>query len=101
VEIIENSPAHKAGLKVGDALVSIDGQSAKGRTEQQVQEFLRGFPGTKTDLLVRRPGESKDLKITLERGEVNIPNVPHSGLVADGIGYVNLTTFTAKMRPKT
>lgn len=94
VEIIENSPAHKAGLKVGDALISIDGQSAKGRSEQQVQEFLRGFPGTKTNLVVRRPGESKDLKITLERGEVNIPNVPHSGLVADGIGYINLTTFT-------
>ncbi len=94
VEIIENSPAHKAGLKVGDALVSIDGQSAKGRTEQQVQDFLRGFPGTKTNLIIRRPGEDKDLKITLERGEVIIPNVPHSGLVADGIGYVNLTTFT-------
>jgi len=94
VEIIENSPAHKAGLKVGDALVSIDGQSAKGRTEQQVQDFLRGFPGTKTNLVINRPGQPKDLKITLERGEVNIPNVPHSGLVADGIGYVNLTTFT-------
>ena len=94
VEIIENSPANKAGLKVGDALISIDGQSAKGRTEQEVQDFLRGFPGTKTDLVVRRPGETKDLKITLERGEVIVPNVPHSGLVADGIGYINLTTFT-------
>jgi len=94
VEIIENSPAHKAGLKVGDALVSIDGQSAKGRSEQQVQDFLRGFPGTKTNLVINRPGQPKDLKITLERGEVNIPNVPHSGLVAEGIGYVNLTTFT-------
>lgn len=94
VEIIENSPAHKAGLKVGDALVSIDGQSAKGRSEQEVQDFLRGFPGTKTALVIRRPGEDKDLKISLERGEVNIPNVPHSGLVAEGVGYVNLTTFT-------
>ncbi len=93
-EIIEDSPAQKAGIKVGDALISIDGQSAKGKTEQEVQEFLRGFPGTKTDLIVRRPGEAKDLKITLERGEVNIPNVPHSGLVAENIGYVNLTTFT-------
>lgn len=93
-EIIENSPAHKAGLKVGDALVSIDGQSAKGRTEQEVQDFLRGYPGTKTNLVIRRPGESKDLKITLERGEVKIPNVPHSGLVADGVGYINLTTYT-------
>lgn len=93
-EIIENSPAHKAGLKVGDALLSIDGQNAKGRSEKEVQDFLRGFPGTKTNLVVRRPGETKDLKITLERSEVNIPNVPHYGLVAEGIGYVNLTTFT-------
>ncbi|MEY3195280.1 MAG: hypothetical protein RIQ78_1377 [Bacteroidota bacterium] len=93
-EIIENSPAHKAGIKVGDALISIDGQSAKGKNEQQVLDFLRGFPGTKTDLVIRRPGDPKDLKITLERGEVNIPNVPHSGLVAENIGYVNLTTFS-------
>jgi carboxyl-terminal processing protease len=94
VEIIEDSPAHKAGLKVGDALLSIDGQSAKGRTQQEVQDFLRGYPGTKTELLVRRPGEAKDLKITLERAEVNIPNVPHYGLVAEGIGYINLTTYS-------
>lgn len=93
-DIIENSPAHKAGIKVGDALVSIDGQSAKGKTDQQVLEFLRGFPGTKAELLIRRPGEPKDVKITLERGEVNIPNVPHSGLVAENIGYINLTMFT-------
>jgi carboxyl-terminal processing protease len=93
-EIIEHSPAHKAGLKVGDALVSIDGQSAKGKTETQVLDFLRGYPGTKAELMVKRPGASKEQKVSLERGEVNIPNVPHSGLVAENIGYVNLTTFT-------
>jgi len=93
-EIIENSPAQKAGIKVGDALISIDGQSAKGKTEPEVLEFLRGFPGTKAELMVRRLGATKDVKITLERGEVNIPNVPHSGLVAENIGYINLTTFT-------
>ena len=93
-EIYENSPAHKAGLKVGDALITIDGQSAKGRTEQQVIEFMRGFPGTEAELGVRRPGENKDLKIKLKRDEVNIPNVPHSGIVAENIGYINLTVFT-------
>jgi carboxyl-terminal processing protease len=93
-EIIENSPAHKAKLKVGDAIVAVDGQPAKGKTEAEVAEFLRGFPGTTAELTVRRPGESKDLKITLKRDEVNIPNVPHSGLVAENIGYINLTTFT-------
>ncbi len=93
-EIYETSPAHKAGLKVGDAIVSVDGQSAKGKTQEQVLDFLRGFPGTEAELTVRRPGESKDLKIKLLRDEVNIPNVPHSGLVADHIGYINLTTYT-------
>jgi carboxyl-terminal processing protease len=93
-EIYENSPAHKAGLKVGDALVAIDGQAAKGKTDEQVKEFLRGFPGTEVDITVRRIGSPKDLKITLKREEVTTPNVPHSGLVADNIGYVNLTTFT-------
>ena len=34
-EIYENSPAHKAGLKVGDAFIAIDGQNAKGKTESQ------------------------------------------------------------------
>jgi carboxyl-terminal processing protease len=93
-EIYEKSPAHKAGLKVGDAILAVDGQNAKGRTEEQMLNFLRGFPGTKAELLVRRPGESKDLKIMLEREEVEIPNVPHFGLVAENIGYVNLTTYT-------
>ncbi|HND87807.1 MAG TPA: PDZ domain-containing protein, partial [Saprospiraceae bacterium] len=45
-EIIENSPAHKAGLKVGDAIAAVDGQSAKGRSDKDVLAFLRGFPGT-------------------------------------------------------
>ncbi|MBP6828410.1 MAG: S41 family peptidase [Saprospiraceae bacterium] len=93
-EIYENSPAHKAGLKVGDAIISVDGQTAKGRKESEVMEFLRGFPGTQADLVVRRPGENKELKISLKREEVDIPNVPHSGLVAENVGYINLTTYT-------
>lgn len=98
-EIIEGSPANKAGLKVGDAITAVDGQNAKGRTEQEVLSFLRGFPGTRVEVAVRRPGENKELKIKVEREEINVANVPHSGLVADGIGYVNLTTFTQDAGP--
>ena len=93
-EILEDSPAHKSGLKVGDAILSVSGQSAKGRSESDVMAFLRGVQGTKVDLVVRRPGESKDVRITLERGEIESQNVPHSGIVADGIGYIYLSTFT-------
>ncbi|MBU6341884.1 MAG: S41 family peptidase [Bacteroidetes bacterium] len=93
-EIFENSPAHKAGLKVGDAVVAIDGISARGKTEKEVLDFLRGFPGTETILTLRRPGSNKDLQLTLKREEVEVPNVPHFGIVAEHIGYINLTTFT-------
>lgn len=93
-EILEHSPAQKSGLKVGDAIVSIEGRSAQNKTEAQVLEFLRGYPGTAVELVVRRPGETTDQRIRLVREEVEVPNVPHSGIVAEGVGYINLTTFT-------
>ena len=93
-DIYENSPAQKCGMKVGDEIINIDGQSAKGRTDEAVLEFLRGFPGTSAKIKVRRPVENKEITLTLERADVTIPNVPHSGFVSDGIGYINLTTFT-------
>ncbi len=93
-DIYENSPAQKCGMKVGDEIRAIDGQNAKGRSEEAVLEFLRGFPGTEAKIKVFRPIENKELTLTLERADVTIPNVPHSGFVAEGIGYINLTTFT-------
>ncbi|MEY3248306.1 MAG: hypothetical protein RL742_349, partial [Bacteroidota bacterium] len=93
-EILEGSPAQKAGLKVGDAFLSINNQSAKGRTAEEVMRFLRGFPGTKAELVMRRPGEDKELRIAFTREEMDAPNVPHSGIVAENIGYINLNTFT-------
>lgn len=93
-EILEGSPAQKAGLKVGDAFLSINNQSAKGRSAEEVLSFLRGFPGTKAELVMRRPGEDKELRIAFTREEMEAPNVPHSGIVAENIGYINLNTFT-------
>jgi carboxyl-terminal processing protease len=93
-EILEGSPAQKAGLKVGDAFLSINNQSAKGRSAEEVMRFLRGFPGTKAELVMRRPGEDKELRIAFTREEMDAPNVPHSGIVAENIGYINLNTFT-------
>lgn len=93
-EPYENCPAHKAGLKAGDVILAIDGKSAKGKSTDDVSEFLKGFPGTEVVLTIKRPGVSDDMKITMVRDEVVVPNVPYSGIVKDGIGYIALTTFT-------
>jgi carboxyl-terminal processing protease len=93
-ELYEGFAADKAGLKVGDQIIAIDGKEAKGKDPEALNEILRGFPGTSVQLKIRRPGRTDDFSVSLVRAEVDIPNVPYSGLVGDHIGYVNLTTFT-------
>lgn len=93
-EPAENSPATQAGLKAGDQILAVNGESAQGRSAEDVQSVLRGVPGTTVQIKVQRPGEKQPLDIALTRGAVNTPNVPHSGPVAEHIGYIALTTFT-------
>jgi carboxyl-terminal processing protease len=93
-ELYEGFAADKAGLKVGDQILAIDGKDAKGKDPEALNEILRGFPGTSVQLKIRRPGRNDEFNVSLVRAEVDIPNVPYSGLVGDHIGYVNLSTFT-------
>ncbi len=93
-EPYEGCPAQKAGLKAGDIVKSIDGKSAKGKTTDDISNILKGFPGTEIEVIVERPGVSKEMKLTMVRDEVIVPNVPHSGMLDGDVGYVALTTFT-------
>lgn len=93
-ELYKDQPADKAGIKPGDQLIAIDGNDAKGKTPDQINDFLRGVAGTAVDLTIRRPGQEEDMKVNLVRGEVQVPNVPYYGMVSDDIGYIVLSTFT-------
>jgi carboxyl-terminal processing protease len=93
-ELYEDQPAAKAGLKVGDQIVAIDGNEAKGRDSEAVNEILRGFPGTEVTLTIRRPGKEGDFNVKLAREEVSVNNVPYFDVLPGGVGYAALTTFT-------
>ncbi|MCO6491654.1 MAG: S41 family peptidase [Phaeodactylibacter sp.] len=93
-ELYQGQAADKAGLRPGDKIIAVDGQDATGKDPDAINNILRGFPGTTVKLTIRRPGREGDFDIDLVRGEVQVPNVPYHGIVADGIGYVALTTFT-------
>lgn len=92
--IIEESPAHAAGLKVGDQIKAVNGESTETRSAEDVMDIITGLPGSEMSLDIIRPGTSESLSIQLIRGGMDGKNVPYSGIVEDGIGYISLTTFT-------
>jgi carboxyl-terminal processing protease len=94
VEPYEGGPAIKAGIKAGDEIVTVDGINIEGKKLEEVNAIMRGLPGTDVLLGVRPNGNTNVENKKLTRGEVNIPNVPYSGFVADGVGYISLTVFT-------
>jgi len=95
VEPYEGGPAIQAGLMAGDKILAVDGKDAKGKKTDEVDDILKGFPGTDVTLTIMRPGEEDERDIVLKRDEVTVNNVPYSGMITDEIGYVVLTTFTA------
>ncbi len=93
-EPYEGFPAQKAGLKAGDQIIAIDGESAKGKTTKQVSERLKGTPGTEVKITIRHFEEDNDTVYTIKREKIKIPNVPYSGMVTDDIGYISLLHFS-------
>ncbi len=92
--LLEGGSAQEAGLKAGDRILNINGSSLDAKSENDVISLLRGAPGTTVSLLLVSNETGKEMSYSLKRDEVKISNVPHSDLVADGIGYIQLTTFT-------
>jgi carboxyl-terminal processing protease len=65
----------------------------KDKATDEVSAALKGAKGSTVSIEVDRPGVGKkSFKIT--RDEIKIPDVPYSGIVAEGIGYIKLTSFT-------
>ena len=93
-EPYDNMPAAKAGLLIGDALLSVNGQDVRGMSTDSVSNLLRGEPGTKLKLEIERPGRKKPLTVTLERATITLPPIPYYGILRDSIGYILFESFT-------
>lgn len=90
----KGAPADKAGLKIGDKILAIDGVDAKGFTIEEVSKRMKGNPGSSLRLTVERLQGGEKETVTLLRERIAIPGVPYAGYVADGIGYIQHSDFT-------
>lgn len=94
-DIFEDNPAHRVGIKAGDIILSIDSKSMQGKKSDEVSDFLRGPKGTKIKIEIERPFVGK-MTFDITRDEVVIPDVPHSTIISNGVGYIKLTSFSQK-----
>lgn len=93
-EPYEGFGADKAGLIAGDKILKVDGKDVKGKSTDDIREFLLGQPGTKIELTIDRPGAEKELVKNVVREEVKIKDVPFYKLLEDNVGYIQLSGFT-------
>jgi len=93
-EPYENMPAAEAGLKKGDIILSINDSSMNKKSTSYVSDHLRGDAGTSFLLKIKRPSTGKIMKFKLTRKSIQMPAVPYYGVQQNGIGYLNLNSFT-------
>jgi carboxyl-terminal processing protease len=91
-EVYKGFPADKAGIKPGDILKKVDGESLKGVSTDKVSEKLKGNPGTTITLTLERNGKETDYN--MKREKIIMPAVPYYGMIDSKTGYIRFTSFT-------
>ncbi|MES2200777.1 MAG: S41 family peptidase [candidate division FCPU426 bacterium] len=92
---IEDTPADKAGIKSGDAIVKINNEPTDGIQLMDAVHKMRGEPGTKVTLSIFREGFSSTKDFTLTRAIIKIQSVK-SSLLDPATGYIRLSSFMGK-----
>ena len=93
-EPYQDTPAAEAGLKKGDIILSIDDTTMTDKDVAYVSSHLRGDAGTTFLLKIQRPTTGKILQKRITRRAIQFPSIPYYGLRKNGIGYINLNSFT-------
>lgn len=92
-EPYEGMPAAEAGLKKGDIILSIDGESMAEKSTAYVSDHLRGEPGTTMVMKIERPSTGKKMTVKVQRKAIQMPYLPYYGMQKDGIGYINYNQY--------
>jgi carboxyl-terminal processing protease len=87
----ENAPAARAGLRFGDKIIAVDGQSMKNKVYPEVRKFLLGPRGTVVKVTVEHPLTGQTETVTITRDAVPLPSIPQAYILRPGVGYIAMT----------
>jgi carboxyl-terminal processing protease len=101
LSVFANSPAAKAGIRKGDVIVAVNGQSITGAASRSASDKIQGKPGTSVKLTVTSPG-GKPRILTVKRARIQQPVAAERVLTDKGqkLGVVSLTTFSEDSHTK-
>ena len=95
----EDTPAWRAGIKSGDYITHINGEFLNNLSLDEAVAKMKGDPGTAVKLTIIRPGRDKPLDVSLVREKIELHPVKWE--IKDGIGYININTFTGNVAEQT
>jgi len=96
VASMEKTPAQRAGLRSGDTIVEIDGESTQDITLSEAVAKLRGLPGTTVRLRIQRDKSSSIENLELSRVLIVVPSVKDTQMLEMKVGYARITQFNTR-----
>ncbi len=97
---IEGSPAERLGIRAGDVIDRVEGQSIDDLPVDAVVKKLKGPKGTKVRITIVRPGLGEPLQMTVTRAEIPTNSVSYAFMVEPEVGYIRLKDFTHTSAPE-
>jgi carboxyl-terminal processing protease len=100
VSPIDGTPAARLGIRGGDQIVEIEGESTEGWKSSEAVKHLRGPKGSKVNIGIKRPGREKVLPFTITRDIIKVESVPYAFMLDEesGVGYVRISNFARTTR---
>ena len=92
VSPIEGSPAYEAGVKAGDQIIKVDGESTRDMLLWEAVKKMRGKKGTSVVITVMREGAAEPIDLTIVRDIIPLESV-RSYVLKPGFGYIRITNF--------
>ncbi len=92
-EVYEGFPAQKSDVRIGDKIMSVNGNTAINRTVDNITEYMKGQKGTSVKIVFKREGVAEPIEKIIVRDEIKFKNVPYFGMVGENTGYIKLSQF--------